>query len=307
MWLDIGKSLAHAAQRPWDETSSSSRDHGSLQHQSDCLPVFQHRHKIALERLETNSKDRPAGIECGMFQGESILPTTYGKFLHRDAKNSDAIYALSDIFLFAANAESQFMNLIQTHIDEKIATVNEPVESNVHDLQHTKTLLDDHADQICNTLSILRSRGKSKWPRSETHATVVQETIDDITNDYEYLLKRAQLLARRCVDGIETMGSNAQLKEARKAIQEAEQTRRLTLLAFFYLPLTFTTSIFGMNFKELGQGDKSIWLAPITGLIVLLLSSLAYIWHSLPCIAKQRKLRVGKAYMESYQKPQQDV
>lgn len=67
--------------------------------------------------------------------------------------------------------------------------------------------------------------------------------------------------------------------EARKAIQEAEQTRRLTLLAFFYLPLTFTTSVFGMNIRDLRQGDKSIWIAFVTGFVVLTLSVINYSWQ----------------------------
>jgi hypothetical protein len=46
--------------------------------------------------------------------------------------------------------------------------------------------------------------------------------------------------------------------QSQKAIQQAEGVVKLILLAFFFVPLSFTTSFFGMNFNELNR-YKSIW------------------------------------------------
>lgn len=64
--------------------------------------------------------------------------------------------------------------------------------------------------------------------------------------------------------------NRAMLKEARKSVDQAETVTKLTYLAFFFLPLSFTASLFGMNFKQFGTGSLNIWvmfvvLVPIMG------------------------------------------
>lgn len=54
--------------------------------------------------------------------------------------------------------------------------------------------------------------------------------------------------------------TTAMLLESKKGIQQAQGVARLTMLPFFFIPLSFTTSFFGMNFAELGTGKYSIWL-----------------------------------------------
>jgi uncharacterized membrane protein YfcA len=44
--------------------------------------------------------------------------------------------------------------------------------------------------------------------------------------------------------------ANMQIIESRRAIEEAESVTKLTELAFFFIPLTFTASVFGMQVKE---------------------------------------------------------
>jgi hypothetical protein len=295
VWLDVGNSLTYSS-GPWNDPPTSTSAQGIARCQSDCLPITQHRHKLALEQLEPIIQHQPADIRNGMFQSASLLPLNYGKFLHKEAKNSDAMYALSDIFTFVANSENQFLCMMDANIDEEMEFTVQQKEDTVANLRYNKLLLDDHAYQISDTLRVLETRGTTNWPRSDAHALVVEEKMKSLIIDFSYLLERAKVLAHRCAEGIDVLASNAQLEEARKAIQEAEQTRRLTLLAFFYLPLTFTTSIFGMNIRELGQGGTRIWLAIVVGVVVLLLSSVAYAWQSFPWSRTQRKRRAAAAY-----------
>jgi len=55
-------------------------------------------------------------------------------------------------------------------------------------------------------------------------------------------------------------GNNAMVAESRSAKQQAQWVGKLTLLAFFYILASFTTSLFVMNFKEFGQGELRIWI-----------------------------------------------
>ena len=73
----------------------------------------------------------------------------------------------------------------------------------------------------------------------------------------------------------------ATIDESQRAIVQAEGIIKLTGLAFFFVPLTFTTSIFGMNFKGITQGSQlSIWVWGIMVFISLLFSAAFQQWFS---------------------------
>ena len=58
--------------------------------------------------------------------------------------------------------------------------------------------------------------------------------------------------------------SNASIDEAKHSNEQAVLVTGLTKatnrLTFIFLPISFLTSVFGMNFRQLGQGPLSIWL-----------------------------------------------
>jgi Mg2+ and Co2+ transporter CorA len=56
------------------------------------------------------------------------------------------------------------------------------------------------------------------------------------------------------------ISNNSMLAESQRAMQQAKLVTKLTLVAFVYLPFTFTAGFFGMNFKELGNGTISLWI-----------------------------------------------
>ena len=72
--------------------------------------------------------------------------------------------------------------------------------------------------------------------------------------------------------------AETQLEESRKAIQQADTIKRLTVLAFIYIPIQTASSIFGMNLKEL-QPNPSIWVYIITCVIMLIVTLTAAGWR----------------------------
>ncbi|KAB5584717.1 hypothetical protein GE09DRAFT_1067956 [Coniochaeta sp. 2T2.1] len=73
----------------------------------------------------------------------------------------------------------------------------------------------------------------------------------------------------------------AAIDESQKAIAQAEGVAKLTTLAFFFVPLSFTTSIFGMNF-ELSDGNHlSMWVWCLTAAGTLILTFVAVQWVAL--------------------------
>jgi Mg2+ and Co2+ transporter CorA len=62
------------------------------------------------------------------------------------------------------------------------------------------------------------------------------------------------------------------LAESKRAIAQAGSVKRITFVAFVYIPLSFTTSFFGMNVRELESGVTPIWVWVASSVLVLVLT-----------------------------------
>lgn len=60
--------------------------------------------------------------------------------------------------------------------------------------------------------------------------------------------------------------------ESRKAIEQTDRVKKLTLPTTFLIPLSFTASSFGMNFEVFGQGRLGIWIFPTVAVPIMMLS-----------------------------------
>ena len=63
--------------------------------------------------------------------------------------------------------------------------------------------------------------------------------------------------------------SFAALQDSHKSVEYAESLGTLTTLAFLFVPLSFITSIFGMNLVEFGSGNVPLWVVAYTAFFVL--------------------------------------
>ena len=104
--------------------------------------------------------------------------------------------------------------------------------------------------------------------------------------DYDEALAQAGQFEDDFRDHMSTYVGIINLKESKKSIQQADSVRRVTLLAFVFVPLTFVTSIFGMNLQSFGTGNIKLWLfltvagiTSFTVLIMLLISSHFLNWY----------------------------
>lgn len=70
-----------------------------------------------------------------------------------------------------------------------------------------------------------------------------------LKNEPQYLLNHIENSKDRVERLSNALVSTMSILESKKAISEAESISRLTELAFFFIPLSFTTSIFGMQIK----------------------------------------------------------
>ena len=240
-------------------------------------------------------------------QSASLLPSTcYGKLLGPALMSSSPFYALHDLFAFAIASESQLINFLTCHLRlESSRWKRQPtaMTSVLESLQRHKALLVSHRQQTNNILDVVRRQGPLSWERFETTKLAARQASSSIqskvhpsskpilgssrdhtvTNsadqpthtaaaqlikDHEYILERTDALIKAYSEGMEDIQTSAMLLESRKAMEQAGSVVRLTLLAFLFIPLSFTTSFFGMNFKEFVGEGLSVWVWFVTSVPV---------------------------------------
>lgn len=77
------------------------------------------------------------------------------------------------------------------------------------------------------------------------------------------------------------------VSESKHSIKEAKSVRQLTQLAFFFIPLTFVTSCFGMNLDLLGSGSGKLWVFFTTAVCVTL--GVVVLWRYYPWLSSNIK------------------
>ena len=65
--------------------------------------------------------------------------------------------------------------------------------------------------------------------------------------------------------------AKASLQESKRGLEQNDKVKRLTQLAFVFIPFSFTTGLFGMNATVLGQGSVKIWQVVVGAVIVYML------------------------------------
>jgi Mg2+ and Co2+ transporter CorA len=119
-----------------------------------------------------------------------------------------------------------------------------------------------------------------------------QLVSDNLMADFVHLLDSARSLSGRCNTGMAVIGNNAMLEENRQATLQARRVARLTFIAFVFVPLSFTTSLFGMNVSQLGTGHVSIAVWAGVSASVVIATTLMFFFDG-AAIASAYKSMVG--------------
>lgn len=194
----------------------------------------------------------------------------------------DPLYALAEVFRLCASSENQFLRLLETTIsydtDYKSLQGKCPTLSN---LLYCRSILSVHSERLKETIKWIKrymSRNDLRTSIEDDHLrTEANAVINDLLTDFEHLVHKADSLSGRFDTGMAVIGNNAMLNESRKAIVQARRVERLTFFASIFVPLSFTTSLFGMNVSQLGTGNTSIAVWVAVSLAVMLVTTLTFI------------------------------
>ena len=256
---------------------------------ANSFPIIQHHVDMVARQTHTEGAgpstdvtDTSALKHSAIQQSTMLLPFDCNSLADGETVKQDAFYAVNAVFQQAAFSEVQFLNLMEWQIDKEIGilTLERDRSHSLDNLQYFRSVLDRHVRQMRDVLRTTKSQGAGNWPsaidaRSQRKAALA---VDQLVGDYDSLLTRALELYQRCTEGMGVMMSRAIVAESRKAIDQAERLKKLTFLASFFIPLSFTTSLFGANFSEIAPGNYlSIWVFFAVSVPVVLLSYCYYI------------------------------
>ncbi|OCK76178.1 hypothetical protein K432DRAFT_408394 [Lepidopterella palustris CBS 459.81] len=286
IWLDNGRDLSQSVPGPWCPPPSIRS------WETHFHPIIQHRPYIALQPHQApNPSPSPTSHRWEASQNASLLPLSYGSTLDRTIMLHDALYALTELFQFAAFSEVQFLNMLRSLLTRELAGGAQDSHA-VANLRYMKRLVDEHASRTAQTIALLAARADVDWPRARDAAQRAQadKSASLLHRDFLALEQDARSISAACQQGIEAIVSRQVFLESAKVVDNAERVRRLTLLATVFIPLSFTTSLFGMNFEQFGTGKLSVWVFVPASVVVVALSFGMYYFHG--CDSFRRK-RVG--------------
>jgi len=283
-------------------------------------------------RTTTNRLDADANASAKVQQTTAVLPLQYDTLialvdLGRRAPQ-DPLSMCIPLFAHAAFSEVQFLNLMESRIKIQIKSVVEGVLADaLGTFQYFSTILNRHAQQLKdNTRSLCKLAERSNqglnglkaealMPKSAVlpslgmglrHQSSETETVRNfgtggfdgtfttkgLLEDYEQLHLRCIDLSNMCTQGISLAMNKAAIEESRKAIEQSERLKKLTLLATLFIPLSFSSSLFGMNVDLLGQSTVGFWWFLVVCIPITLFAYILYLWDFQ--VLKRRWVRLWK-------------
>jgi hypothetical protein len=222
------------------------------------------------------------------------LPSQYGSTLDPDLARIDAFYAFSELISVAASSENQLLNLLKERIDLGLHTFHGFEDWSLGSLQYFTTLLQGVIERAEGAIYLVENEAHSKWPTATQQVWQVQtrETARKLLlDDYRFILRRARSIAATVQEGIAAITTEVAMRNAQRSIEQGRRVGRITVLAYLFLPLSFVTSIYGMNFisfeEEPPWKGAAIFVGTLVG--VLIPSMLLCFWDKTPWAAVKSK------------------
>ncbi|KAM7197269.1 CorA-like Mg2+ transporter domain containing protein [Rhypophila sp. PSN 637] len=122
-----------------------------------------------------------------------------------------------------------------------------------------------NTDFLRKSLDLMRSGGCSTLRCTQgTEASLFR---GGLTADLEDLVRRSEDFRGEIQQRIALVSAVQSIMESKKAVQQADAVGVLTAVATFFIPLSFVSSLFGMNVKEISAESTPIWVFCLISII----------------------------------------
>ncbi|KAK3294428.1 uncharacterized protein B0H64DRAFT_433593 [Chaetomium fimeti] len=247
---------------PWSSVRDSFKPKKKFFH-----PIFRYRpndgllaHSMSRNEPENNNEAPPSA---------SQLHTGYGRSLRTESMAQDPFYALNEVFTLAAASQKQLLDLAEHKLDQYNAQLDEKDSDPLPNLRYMKQVLLQHTRKIRAARNAIQSAKPPKWPKAA--GEVSRRTRSLVERDFAHLEGHAQALNTRCQEIITNLMNGMSIMESKKVLHQAARVEKLTFLALIFVPLSFTTSFFGMNVQGLDGVPMWSWFAATVPLMALTL------------------------------------
>ncbi|KAF2732074.1 hypothetical protein EJ04DRAFT_514115 [Polyplosphaeria fusca] len=266
---DCGRFLHESPSGPW----MGSHLPGRADFHTKTFPVPEHRLWTSIYNgtpLFNGSVSKTEVPLRALQQSLATLPRTFSAGQDLAAMHEDPMYALHRIFSFFTSNEAHVLSFLSSQIEKHSSTSGEASQfadtEPLSNLLHCQRLLGRHVEELRYVLRIVRSRvAKNEIAKAASRA---------LEQDLVYLIERAVTLRSRSETSISLSMNVASIGEARRGVQQNKSLFRFTIIASVYVPLSFVATLFGMNFRQFGQGDLSIWIYFVVSVPVFVVSAL---------------------------------
>ena len=144
---------------------------------------------------------------------------------------------------------------------------------------HFKTGLYSHAFRT-RSRSFQESLRSIKAADALLGETPSRAELRTLIRDLEEILERTHKGQRQLESFMAEWSTERSLQHSHKSVQYADSVGRVTVLAFVFIPVSFVTSLFGMNLQAFGSGSLRAWVVIIVTIgVVVLTSSIWFVSH----------------------------
>lgn len=154
------------------------------------------------------------------------------------------------------------------------------------------------ANKLTRDLSGVRELLRELKKITAGNSTGSQKSLLDLKELISEALEDAYDVLNLASDMKQTAIGTMAIQESRKSIQEAISVKRLTQLAFVFIPLSYVSSLFGMNINEMTGNGPRLWKFVATS-FALLIGVLA-IWSLSEMMQKlwDRRIKARKSDLD---------
>lgn len=212
-------------------------------------------------------------------QSASWLPAEYGRTLDPGVMAQDAMYALSEVLGLTASSQMQFLSLIDVKLEQQTLLSHAQDRLCLPNLKYLQKILYGHIQKTQRVLDSIASTTSPKWPKASSPwgEPRAGAAVQRLEQDSKHLPTRTETLQDRTTQAIATLVTSISITEAQRAREQATRVRQIILLAIAVIPLSLTTSLFGMNVIELGNDRMDLkWWGVVT-VCVLVASSAVFL------------------------------
>ncbi|KAI3542651.1 hypothetical protein CSPX01_06856 [Colletotrichum filicis] len=125
-----------------------------------------------------------------------------------------------------------------------------------------------------------RKKDEFTWFRKQAYDLI--SDVDDRMNELESLRKSAETTSQGIKDLLDLKQQQASILQAWQSVRQADESVRqgrsvmiFTIVTIIFLPLSFMSSVFGMNNRDIGDtnmsfGDQASWMFPISASVIFI-------------------------------------